>query len=108
MTKNDIKPTLLVSQLQPAAGYLLIEPDEQTKQTASGIYLPDSASADKPQSGKVLAVGPDEVTDKGITKPSPCKKGDKVIYKKWGGNEVKVENKEYLFVKAEDILAVVK
>ena len=97
----------LLSQINPSAGYLLIEPDEQAKQTASGIYLPDSATGDKPQQGTVLATGPDETTDKGVKKPSPAKKGDKVIYKKWGGNEVKIDAKEYLFVKSEDILAVI-
>ena len=100
------KPTSL-SQTKPTAGYLLIEPDEQAKQTVSGIYLPDSATGDKPQQGTVLAAGPDDVTDSGAKKASPAKKGDKVIYKKWGGNEVKFDNKEYLFVKFEDILAVI-
>lgn len=103
MSKSDKKS--LLDQIRPTAGYLLIEPDEQAKQTVSGIYLPDSATGDKPQTGKVLAAGPDEVTDKGVTKKSPAKAGDKVIYKKWGGNEVKFEGKEYLFVKSEDILA---
>lgn len=107
MAKNDPINSSVLSKLKPTAGYLLVEPDEQQKQTASGIYLPDSASGDKPQTGTVLAAGPDEVTDKGVTKPSPAAKGDKVIYKKWGGNEVKIDNKEYLFVKAEDILAVI-
>ena len=106
MAKSDNKSNIL-TQVQPTAGYLLVEPDEQTKQTASGIYLPDSATGDKPQTGTVLAAGPDEVSDKGITKKSPAKKGDKVIYKKWGGNEVKFDNKEYLFVKSEDILAII-
>jgi len=103
MSKSDKKSIL--DQIQPTAGYLLIEPDEQAKQTSSGIYLPDSATGDKPQTGTVLAAGPDEVTDKGVTKKSPAKAGDKVIYKKWGGNEVKFEGKEYLFVKSEDVLA---
>ena len=106
MAKSDNKSSIL-TQVQPTAGYLLVEPDEQTKQTASGIYLPDSATGDKPQTGTVLAAGPDEVSDKGITKKSPAKKGEKVIYKKWGGNEVKFDNKEYLFVKSEDILAII-
>jgi len=105
--QSMVKSDSVLAKIQPAAGYLLIEPDEQAKQTTSGIYLPDSATGDKPQTGKVLAVGPDEITDKGVTKPSPAKKGDKVIYKKWGGNEVKFDNKEYLFVKSEDILAVI-
>ena len=58
-----------------------------------------------PATNPKLAAGPDEMTDKGVTKKSPVKKGDKVIYKKWGGNEVKFDNKEYLFVKFEDVLA---
>jgi chaperonin GroES len=94
-------------KLQPAAGYVLIDPlDAQTK-TSSGIYLPESAS-EKPTKGKVLAVGGDEITDSGAKRPSPVKTGDLVIYKKWGGNEVKIDGKEYLFAKFEDILAVEK
>lgn len=92
-------------KLKPTAGYILIEPLEKEVKTSSGIYLPDSAS-EKPQKGKVLAVGAAETTDKGIKRDSPVKVGDVVIYKKWGGNEVKIDNKEYLFVKFEDILAI--
>ena len=83
----------------------MLEPVGAETKTASGIYLPDSAS-EKPQKGKVLAVGPDELTESGTKRSSPAKVGDIVIYKKWGGNEVKVDGKEYLFAKFEDILAV--
>ncbi len=93
--------------LQPTAGYLLVEPLEATSKTDSGIYLPDSAS-EKPQKGKVLAVGPDEITDSGVKRKAPAKVGDTVIYKKWGGSEVKIGTKEYLFAKFEDILAIEK
>jgi len=93
--------------LQPAAGYLLLEPQDAKEKTSSGIYLPESAS-EKPQEGVVLAVGADEVTDSGTKKKSPVKAGDVVIYKKWGANEVKLSGVEYLFAKFEDILAVVK
>ena len=96
MTKLNLKPT---------AGYILIEPLEKEVKTSSGIYLPDSAS-EKPQKGKVLAVGPAETTDKGTKRTSPVKIGEIVIYKKWGGNEVKIGSTEYLFVKFEDVLAV--
>lgn len=85
---------------------MFIEPQEATKQTSSGIYLPDSATGDKPQEGHVLAVGSSVFSADHEVK-SPAKVGDKIIYKKWGGNEVKVDNKEYIFVKFEDILAVV-
>ena len=99
MTKSKIN-------LKPTAGYLLIEPLEAEGKTAAGIYLPDSAS-EKPQKGKVLAIGPDEVTDSGQKRKSPVSVGDIVIYKKWGGSEVKVDGTEYLFSKFDDILAVV-
>lgn len=92
--------------IKPSAGYLLIEPAETQTKTDSGIYLPDSAASEKPQKGKVLAVGPDEVTEKGLKKTRPANIGDIVFYKKWGGNEVKIDSKEYLFVKFEDVLAV--
>lgn len=92
--------------LKPAPGYLVIEPLEADEKTASGIYLPDNAS-EKPQEGKVLAVGPDEITESGSKRTAPAKIGDKIIYKKWGGNEVKIGGVEYLFAKFEDILAVV-
>lgn len=100
---KDLKP---ITKLQPAAGYLLIEPAEIRSKTAGGIYLPETVSEEKPQKGKILAVGGDETTEHGATRKSPVKPGDVVIYKKWGGNEVKIDNKEYLFVKFEDILAI--
>lgn len=91
----------------PTPGYVMIEPQEAEKKTESGIYLPDNANEEKPLQGKVLAVGDDEIRD-GQKVKSPAKKGDIVIYKKWGGSEVKIEGKEYLFAKFEDILAIVK
>lgn len=93
--------------IEPTAGYILVEPVEASKKTDSGIYLPDT-SDEKPQEGMVLAVGPDEITDSGTKRKSPVKVGAKIIYKKWGGSEVKINSKEYLFVKFEDILAEVK
>lgn len=95
-------------KLVPTAGYVLIEPSEAETKTSGGIYLPENASGEKPQKGKVIAVGTHEITDSGKKKDSPCEKGDEVVYKKWGGNEYKQEGKEYLFVKFEDILAVIK
>lgn len=95
------------ANIKPAAGYLLIEPEEIERQTSSGIVLPESHD-EKPQKGKVLAIGPDEITDSGKTIKSPCTVGDEVVYKKWGGNEYKIDDKELLFIKFEDILAVIK
>ncbi len=90
--------------LKPAPGYLLIEPLEKETQTASGIYLPDNAG-EKPQKGKVIAVGGKTYQDSHEIE-SPAKLNEVVLYKKWGGNEMKVDGKEYLFVKFEDILAI--
>ncbi|KKT74630.1 MAG: 10 kDa chaperonin [Microgenomates group bacterium GW2011_GWA1_Microgenomates_45_10] len=95
-----------ISKIKPAAGYLLVEPVEAQKKTAAGIYLPESHD-EKPQEGKVLAVGPDELTDAGGKRTAPAAKGAMVIYKKWGGNEVKVQDKEYQFLKFDDVLAVI-
>ena len=93
--------------LKPTAGYLLVEPLEAETKTSSGIYLPDTAS-EKPQKGKVLAVGPEEILENGSKRPSPVKAGDVVVYKESWGGKVKIEGKEYLFAKFEDILAVEK
>lgn len=96
--------------LQPVAGYILVEPVAVQKKTASGIYLPDSHD-EKPQQAKVIAVGPEEVTDSGAKRPAPCKNGDTIIYKKWGGNEVKLgitDKDEVLFIEFKDVLAIVK
>jgi chaperonin GroES len=98
--------SLTVAKLQPTAGYVLVEPATQQKQTASGIYLPDSHD-EKPQHGTVLACG-GSIFDDGKEIVSPVKKGDQVIYKKWGGNDVKIADVEYQFLKFEDILAIVK
>lgn len=94
-------------KLQPTAGYVLIEPQEAEKKTSSGIVLPESVD-EKPQKGKVLGVGPNESCDckDKCTSKAPCKVGDVVIYKKWGGNEYKMEGKEYLFIKFEDVMAI--
>lgn len=91
-------------KIAPTPGYLLLEPLEITKKTSSGIYLPDSHE-EKPQQGKVVAAGADTPKRK-----SPAKVGDVVIYKKWGGDEVKLSltDKEMVFVKFEDVLAIVK
>lgn len=93
--------------LTPTAGYVVIESLEAETKTSSGIYLPDSVG-EKPQIGKVVAVGGSEITEKGVKRESPAKVGDEVVYKKWGGSEVKVDGVEYLFSKFEDILAIVK
>lgn len=95
------------SNIKPLFDNVLIKPEEAETKTAAGIYLPDSAK-EKPQMGTVMAVGPG-VTDKhGKTVPMQVKKGQKVMYKKWGGNEIKVRGEEWTLVEQKDILAVVE
>jgi len=96
------------SRFVPTAGYVLIEPREVESKTAGGIYLPETGNTEKPQIGKILAVGDEEILDSGMKRKSPAKVGEDVVYKKWGGNEIKEGGKEYLFVKFEDIIAVIK
>ncbi len=93
-------------KLIPTPGYVLVEPAEKTSQTAGGIYLPDNAG-DKPQAGTVISVGASTHKD-GVELKSPVKVGDQVVYKKWGGNDVKMGTIEYQFLQFEDILAVIK
>ncbi|MFH2085250.1 MAG: co-chaperone GroES [bacterium] len=93
-------------KLTPMPGYVLVEPAEKATRTAGGIYLPDNAG-DKPQAGTVIAVGGAIYKD-GQEIKSPVKVGDRVVYKKWGGNDVKILTVEYQFLQFEDILAVIK
>ena len=86
--------------IKPLADRVLIEPKEAETKTASGIYIPDTAK-EKPQQGTVLAVGPGKKDE-----PMEVKLGDQVLYGKYAGTEVTVEDKKYLIVKQSDILAI--
>ena len=93
-------------KVTPLFDNVLVQPEDAEEKTASGIILPDTAK-EKPTIGKVVAVGKGKVGPKGDTHPMVVKVGDRVMYKKWGGNEVKVEGKEMTLVEHEDILAIV-
>ena len=92
--------------IKPLFDYVLVKPLNQSQTTASGIVLPDSAK-EKPQVGQVMAVGPG-VYDDGKLVPMQVKVGQKVLYKKWGGNEVKVGREEWMILEQKDILAIVE
>jgi len=83
----------------------MIKPFDAETKTTSGIYLPDSATEEKPQKGEVVAVGESEINEHGVKRELTVKVGDRVIYKKWGGTEIKIEGIDYLFAKFDDILA---
>jgi chaperonin GroES len=96
-----------IDKIKPLADYLLIEPLERETKLPSGIVIPDTAK-EKPQEGKVLAVGPGKRDDNGNVVSLGVSAGCIVMYKKWGGTEIKVEGKELLLVKEEDVLAVIE
>jgi chaperonin GroES len=94
--------------IQPLADYVLIEPIKEEEKTKAGILLPESAEKEKPEKGKVIAVGPGRRDEKGNLIPVSVKVGQTVLFKKYGPDEIKVEGKEYLICKEEDILAIVE
>jgi chaperonin GroES len=91
-------------KLEPLADRMVVRPIEREEVTKGGIVLPDTAK-EKPQEGEVLAVGPGRMSDDGVRIPMDIKKGDVVLYSKYGGTEVKVEDEELIILRESDILA---
>jgi chaperonin GroES len=94
----------MAANLQPLADRVLVKPIEKEEMTKSGIYLPDTAK-EKPQEGEVLAVGPGKISDDGKRIEMDLKVGDIVIYAKYGGTEIKVDDEELMILRESDILA---
>ena len=92
--------------LEPLDDRIVVKPGEEEETTVSGIVIPDTAK-EKPQEGEVVAVGPGRFED-GTRVPMDVKVGDRVLYSKYGGTEVKVGGEEYLVLSARDVLAIVK
>jgi chaperonin GroES len=92
--------------LRPLGDRVVVKPVDREEKTKSGILLPDTAK-EKPQEGEVVAIGPGRIDDNGNRVPLDVAVGDKVIYSKYGGTEVKYSGQEYLILSARDILAVV-
>jgi len=92
--------------LKPLEDRIIVKSVEAEQVRASGLVIPDTAK-EKPQEGEVLAVGPGRIDDKGNRVPIDVKVGDKVIYSKYGGTEVKHGGEEYLILSARDVLAIV-
>ncbi len=86
---------------------MLIEPLREEKRKG-GIILPDTVEKERPEKGKIVAVGPGKIDDNGKRIPMSVKRGDKVLFTKYGPNEIKVDDKEYLIAREEDILAIVE
>jgi len=95
-------------QIKPLSNHILIEPIKEEEKTKTGILLPETAEKERPEQGKVIAVGPGRKTASGKIIPLDVKAGDKVLFTKYGPNEIKVDDKEYLIAKEEDILAILE
>lgn len=92
-------------KLVPLGDKIIVKPEAQEEKTKSGIVLPDAAK-EKPQEGTVLAVGSGRILDNGQKVPVEVKVGDKVLYTKYGGTEVKVDEEELIILSERDILAI--
>ena len=91
-------------KLQPMGDRLVVKPIQSEEKTKSGIYIPDTAK-EKPQEGKVIAVGPGRMTDEGKRITPDVEAGDIVIYTKYGGSEIKIDGEEFIIMRESDILA---
>lgn len=94
--------------IKPLSDHVVIEPLKQEEKTKSGILLPETVEKERPEQGKIVAVGPGKKTDDGKIIPLEVKVGDTVLFNKYGPNEVKVDETEYLIAKEEDILGILE
>ena len=91
--------------IRPLNDRVLVTRVAEEKQTAGGIIIPDTAK-EKPQEGKVMAVGPGKQDETGKRTPLGVKKGDRVLFSKYAGTEIKIDGKEHIFMREDDILAI--
>ena len=92
--------------IKPLEDKVVVKPADAEKTTASGLVIPDTAK-EKPQEGEIVAVGPGRVDDNGVRIPLDVKVGDKVVYSKYGGTEIKYAGEDYLVISVRDLLAVI-
>lgn len=95
------------SKIRPLQDRLIVERLEGDEKTASGLIIPETAK-EKPQQGKVIAVGKGRVRDDGTVQPLDLKKGDKILFGKYSGTEIKIDGNEYLIMREDDVLGVVE
>jgi chaperonin GroES len=94
-------------KLRPLGDRVLVTRVDEEEKSKGGIIIPDTAK-EKPQEGRIVAVGPGKTNDDGNTVPLSVKKGDKVLFSKYAGTEINVEGEEHLFIREEDVLAVLE
>jgi len=95
------------NKIRPLGDRVVVEPLEAEEKSKGGIILPETAK-EKPQEGKIIAVGKGRVDENGKLIPMEVKVGDKILYGKYSGTEIKIEDKEYIILKEEDILAIIE
>jgi len=95
-------------KLKPLHDYILVEPIKQEEVTKGGIVIPETAREERPIRGRVIAVGPGKINEKGELMPPSVKEGQVVIFKKYAPDEVKIDDKEYYFIRDDDILAIIE
>lgn len=93
-------------KVKPLGGRVLVKPLEEEEVTASGLIIPDTAEKEKPQQGKVMALGTGKVSDDGNVLPFHVKAGDIVVFKKYSPDEIEIDDEEYLVIDEEEILAI--
>lgn len=93
--------------IKPLADHIFVEPLNEDKTSKGGILIPATAE-EKPIMGKVIAVGPGKTTDQGKLIPLTVKVGDKVLFTKYSPNEIKIDDKDYLVIREDDVLAIIK
>jgi len=99
--------TPITKKLRPLGDRVVVQPSAREEMTKSGIVIPDTAK-EKPQEGRILAVGPGRVLDDGKRESMDLKRGDKVLYARYGGTEFKLDGEDLLIVSQKDILAIVE
>ncbi|MFA5714615.1 MAG: co-chaperone GroES [Candidatus Paceibacterota bacterium] len=95
-------------KIKPLSNNIVVEQLKEVEKTKGGILLPQSAEKERPQQGKVISVGPGKKNSQGKVIPMDIKKGDTVLFSKYGPHEIKVGEKEYLVLKEEDILCIIE
>lgn len=97
-----------MKKLEPLGDRVVVKPAATEEKTASGIYIPDTATQEKPEQGEVIAVGPGKLDETGKRVPLSVKVGDTVVFSKYSPDEIEIDGEKYLVVREENLLAVIK
>ena len=96
-----------MASVRPLADRALVKPKPKEEKTRGGVYLPDTATKERPMQGEVISVGPGRLDDDGRLIPMSVKPGDEVLFAKYSGNELQIDDEDYLILSEKDILGIV-